>query len=453
METGNRDKQSQGAFLCTGSISCSVCLEVVSDRGERSIAKLKCGHHFHLDCIGSAFNAKGAMQCPNCRHVEHGQWLYANGCRPYEEFTVEDLPNDDYLYDLHHTEMPLGFPWCPYQSSFSQLSVSLEDTEPPSGAYPDLIVNVLYGEHPSASNGAHVCPYLAVHGLTRARQMPISLSNAGSSNSAGDIGPHHRNAAPAVGEAFSSHAFPASETHHRHWHSSNTFPSNNSVPSADDPALPALPSHDRFGIPRTESDRLHRTGSPMPSGYGANGFYPRAVNARPPPPMTSEFVHSQNHIHGHVGGQIYHPPSTSSIHSGLISHNRRSRSRETLVPSRRVIQNIPAEQARMQGASAYPMSRGQEGDNMGWHQNNHFYGLQMEGFPPAPWVPLDHDSQRWAWFHRGQNPQNVPSEPLNRNYYRHSYFSAEGVAQGRPGISLETPYQRHGYTRFPPSFP
>jgi hypothetical protein len=47
----------------------------------------------------------------------------------------------------------------------------------------------------------------------------------------------------------------------------------------------------------------------------------------------------------------------------------------------------------MQGASAYPMSRGQDGDNMGWHQNNHFYGLQIEGFPPAPWVSLDHDSQ------------------------------------------------------------
>eukprot|EP01018_Ginkgo_biloba_P017562 Gb_32414 [translate_table: standard] len=57
------------------------------------------------DCIGSAFNAKGAMQCPNCRHVENGQWLYANGCRPYEEFTVEDWANDEDLYDVNYTEM------------------------------------------------------------------------------------------------------------------------------------------------------------------------------------------------------------------------------------------------------------------------------------------------------------------------------------------------------------
>lgn len=33
------------------------------------------------DCIGSAFNAKGAMQCPNCRKIEKGRWLYASGHR------------------------------------------------------------------------------------------------------------------------------------------------------------------------------------------------------------------------------------------------------------------------------------------------------------------------------------------------------------------------------------
>ena len=46
------------------------------------------------DCIGSAFNAKGRMQCPNCRHVEQGQWLYASGCFLPEDF-VEDLTIDE----------------------------------------------------------------------------------------------------------------------------------------------------------------------------------------------------------------------------------------------------------------------------------------------------------------------------------------------------------------------
>ncbi|OEL19385.1 hypothetical protein BAE44_0019597 [Dichanthelium oligosanthes] len=58
---------------------CTVCLdEVVESAGARSVALLKCGHKFHLECIGSAFNAKGIMQCPNCRNIENGNWLTAN---------------------------------------------------------------------------------------------------------------------------------------------------------------------------------------------------------------------------------------------------------------------------------------------------------------------------------------------------------------------------------------
>lgn len=31
-----------------GSVSCSICLESVTDNGDRSWAKLHCGHQFHL---------------------------------------------------------------------------------------------------------------------------------------------------------------------------------------------------------------------------------------------------------------------------------------------------------------------------------------------------------------------------------------------------------------------
>lgn len=37
-----------GGKSCCGSVSCSICLEVVTDNGDRSWAKLQCGHHFHL---------------------------------------------------------------------------------------------------------------------------------------------------------------------------------------------------------------------------------------------------------------------------------------------------------------------------------------------------------------------------------------------------------------------
>lgn len=56
------------------------------------------------DCIGSAFNIKGAMQCPNCRKIEKGQWLYA-GSRPLQEFNMDDWAHDEDLYDLSYSEM------------------------------------------------------------------------------------------------------------------------------------------------------------------------------------------------------------------------------------------------------------------------------------------------------------------------------------------------------------
>ncbi|XP_039834616.1 E3 ubiquitin-protein ligase RFI2-like [Panicum virgatum] len=64
---------------------CSICLDPVPaapSPGVRSIALLQCGHKFHLDCIGSLFNAKGTMQCPNCRNIEEGNWLSANTIPP-----------------------------------------------------------------------------------------------------------------------------------------------------------------------------------------------------------------------------------------------------------------------------------------------------------------------------------------------------------------------------------
>ncbi|KAM1761230.1 hypothetical protein FF1_003901 [Malus domestica] len=88
-----------------GSVFCSICLEIVADNGDRSWAKLQCGHEFHLDCIGSAFNIKGAMQCPNCRKIKKGQWLYSNGCCSFPELNMEDWTHDEDLYDLSYSEM------------------------------------------------------------------------------------------------------------------------------------------------------------------------------------------------------------------------------------------------------------------------------------------------------------------------------------------------------------
>lgn len=42
------DGDGGGATKSFGSVSCSICLEVVADNGDRSWAKLQCGHEFHL---------------------------------------------------------------------------------------------------------------------------------------------------------------------------------------------------------------------------------------------------------------------------------------------------------------------------------------------------------------------------------------------------------------------
>ncbi|URE03437.1 zinc finger, C3HC4 type, domain containing protein [Musa troglodytarum] len=88
-------------------VYCSICLSAVKCGGDRSTAKLQCGHEFHLDCIGSAFNAKGVMQCPNCRKVEEGNWFYANGSHSTPELTMDEWIQDEDLYNLNYAESDL----------------------------------------------------------------------------------------------------------------------------------------------------------------------------------------------------------------------------------------------------------------------------------------------------------------------------------------------------------
>ena len=56
------------------------------------------------DRIGSAFNVKGAMQCPNCQKIEKGQWLCSCGCSSFPEFSMDDWTHDEDLH-LSYSEM------------------------------------------------------------------------------------------------------------------------------------------------------------------------------------------------------------------------------------------------------------------------------------------------------------------------------------------------------------
>ena len=61
---------------------------------------------WYADCIGSAFNMKGAMQCPNCRKVEKGRWLYASGSTfSFPEFSIDDWTPDENSNEFSYSEM------------------------------------------------------------------------------------------------------------------------------------------------------------------------------------------------------------------------------------------------------------------------------------------------------------------------------------------------------------
>ncbi|KAK9933788.1 hypothetical protein M0R45_020964 [Rubus argutus] len=87
------------------TLECSICLNDVSDGCGRTVVKLRCDHVFHLDCIGSAFNAKGAMECPICRVNENGVWRRNFGS-PTPEQNVADEADQD--VDVPQESIPMG---------------------------------------------------------------------------------------------------------------------------------------------------------------------------------------------------------------------------------------------------------------------------------------------------------------------------------------------------------
>lgn len=211
-----------------GKVSCSICLDDVTDFGDRAWAKLQCSHQFHLDCIGSAFNVKGVMQCPNCRKVEKGQWLYADGHRPYPELNIDDLVNDDEVYELSYSEASL---WCPY-GGFTQLAATFDEVDFPATAYHDIIgQHAVFSEHGTVSSATHICPYVAyiqpIH--------PSTSSNTSANVPEGPSGYNNQwNSQSATSEIPNSYGFPAMDFHYQtHADHPSTMPRRPARTNAD----------------------------------------------------------------------------------------------------------------------------------------------------------------------------------------------------------------------------
>ncbi|XP_057778121.1 E3 ubiquitin-protein ligase RFI2-like [Salvia miltiorrhiza] len=399
-----------GGGCKAAAISCSICLEVVTDNGDRSWAKLQCGHQFHLDCIGSAFNIKGAMQCPNCRKIEKGQWLYANGSRPLPEFSMDDWTHDEDLYDLSYSEMSFGVHWCPF-SGLTRLPSSFDEGEFSSSTYHDLLGHhAVFAEHTPVSSTTHPCPYIAYFG-------PIHPSSTTSSTSVSD-GSNYSNhwTGPSVpSEVPNSYAFPSMDVHYHNWDHSSQFAPSNRIGGADQPLITPMAQR----TARNSSD-IPRAGMhpPFILGHSSASRAPSSATSSVLPPYPGTVARTRDRPS--LQAYFQHSSSNPSARNPVLPTGRRSSSHRGLA------QAAPIASSSDQPSGFYFFSSSSSGRTFHEMENPHrdpFHGWEREHQPSFPSSQVDRDSI-WGPFH--------PPAPASETGIRPSGFR-----------------QRHGSERMP----
>lgn len=376
-----------------GSISCSICLEVVSDNGDRSWAKLQCGHEFHLDCIGSAFNVKGAMQCPNCRKIEKGQWLYANGSRSFPEFSMEDWAHDEDLYDLSYSEMSFGVHWCPF-GSLARLPSSFEDGEFSSSAYHDLLgQHAIFAEHTAVSSANHPCPYIAYFG-------PIHPSSSNSSGSVSDASNFNNpwNGTSVPSDLPASYAFPGMDLHYHGWeHHSPPFSTTSSrIGGADQPSIPPVSQR-----PSRATSDMSRSGSfmhPFLVGHSSSARAGSSVTSSMIPPYQGSNARTRDRVQALQAyyQQQTQPSNSPTMRAPVIPGNRRSTNH------RGSSQVGPVASSSDQSGGFYFFPSGSSGRNFQEAENplSSRYARERDHLSAFSSNQVDRDPSVWGAFHQ-----------------------------------------------------
>lgn len=405
------------AFVASAAVSCSICLDVVKDDGERSWAKLQCGHQFHLDCIGSAFNVKGVMQCPNCRKVEKGQWLYANSCRPFPEFSMDDWTHDEDHYDLSYSEMSfgVGVHWCPF-SGLTRLPSSLDEGDFLSTAHHDLLgQHAIFAEHSTMSSAMHPCPYIAYFG-------PFHPSSTNSSGSISDLSSFSNpwNGPSIPSDTSASFGFPSMDLHYNTWeHHSPPFATGSGhINGTDRPSMSSV------------VQRLTQGNSDVPrSGAFVHPFHVDHLSSSlsagsSVPPIIPSYPGSNARAIDRVQAlQAYYqqPPSNSLSMRGSISGNRRSSGhRGGMTP----IGSVPFSSDPTGGFYFFPS--GAPSQNFQEQENSistHFVGWERDHFPLFPLSQVDRDS---SW-----GPVNQATSGSDSGFRPSSYHQRRGASQNR----------------------
>ncbi|XP_074320921.1 E3 ubiquitin-protein ligase RFI2-like [Silene latifolia] len=385
--------------LSSSTVSCSICLEYVTDIGERSWAKLQCGHEFHLDCIGSAFNIKGAMQCPNCRKIEKGQWLYATSCRSFTDF-VEDWAHGEDLYDLNYSDI-FGIQWCPIPA-FSR-PPSFDEGDIPSTAYQDLLgQHAVFAEHSAVSSSAHQCPYVAYYG-------PLHSSSSNSVVSADGLNFSNQwGCPPGPSELQSSYTFPAVETQYHGWeHHSMPFSATSSRLGGSD--LPSAPSvHQRSS--RANAD-LSRSGSFVHASamnHSSGSRVGSSATSSMVPPYPGSAARARDRVQAL---QAYsQPPNTSLPMRTPMLHGSRRSNHQGLS------QVGPLPPLSDQTGGLYIFPSGTSSRSFSELENpSRFHGWERAQFPSSLSTQLESDSN-WVpgpghnSFHHRYGSEQTPSQ-------------------------------------------
>ncbi|XP_010914452.1 E3 ubiquitin-protein ligase IPI1 [Elaeis guineensis] len=385
MGFGEVDKGDGGKEGAT-TVACSICLETVTSDGDRSTAKLQCGHQFHLDCIGSAFNAKGIMQCPNCRKVENGNWLYVSSSRPLPELSMDDWAHDEDLYELSYSEMPFGVHWCPF-SRLAQASSSFEEGESsPPISFQDLLGHhAIFTEHLATSSAAHPCPYVAYF-------QPLQPSSSSSSHVSSESpidGPgyhHHWSHIARPTDVQTVHTLPPLDLQYHSWqqHSLSYSPPNSHFSGADQ----ASASSATMRAARLDSDGLLRAG-PLVHPYilgHTSGSRGRTTSSFVPS-LVPPYLRAHGTVHDHQNSQSIH----GTIFAG-IQRSGGSRGLTSLAPTQ---PSLPDH-----GGFYLLPSAGRSGRNLMDAENtagNHFYSSwERDRFVPYQLFPVDREPGWWG---------------------------------------------------------
>ncbi|CAO2162567.1 unnamed protein product [Urochloa humidicola] len=372
-----------------GGAACSICLDpVLAHGGGRSVAKLQCGHEFHLDCIGSAFNAKGAMQCPNCRKIEKGRWLYASGHRPSPDIDMGGWATSD-NYDIT-SDLPFGLQWCPF-SGFTQLASVFEEREAEPTSYHTI------GDHPSAASSSFVCPYLALRGFLHPVHVP-STSNSGAESTS-----FHRHSTGLEGHATpdlsNAQVFHATESR----------------------------NHDR--LPRYETIRQQRSRSYAHHHPLIHRPTPRSGSNLVAPLGSVPAVVAETRGHGHgARGHMYQQPMHSSMQSNPFPPTTRRVRPRALTITSFIAASSSAEVGGPHGFSAPGAVNRSVPDAEGISRPvDRPYAWGREGFAPFPWIPAEGESHWWGTFNPVQNhahgsfTRRPAGERMPQNHPENSY--------------------------------